>query len=301
MKTKSCGIFKSEAGEQLMKDWYQKFLKKLSYPVESVEVKTSIGPTSVLISGPKDGIPVVGLHGAVAGAPHMMGELGDIPNKYRFYGIDIVGQSVASAQVRPDVKTDAFACWLSEVLDELKLDKVILMAVSWGGCVAMNTAVYCPERIQGMILLSPGSIVSGKITDGIFKMSIPMMVYKMFPRKNLQNWALRYLMTEPSEYWTPFIADSLLHVKSDFSLPPLVTKKQLEKLQAPVYVFGSDQDIVFPGDKLVKRSKEIFLSLLGSHIFSSCRHCPPFHQNFMKDWIHRVKDVLAKMGAEASS
>ena len=147
-------IFRSLEGRNRLCDWYTRFAAALPFAFDTLSVNTSLGPTRVLRSGPSDGTPIVVLHGALAGAPHALGQLGDLPGRYRTYAIDIAGQSVHAPEARPDVRGDAFGRWIAEVLDGLTVrEPVIPFAVSWGGFVALNFAAHAPDRVAGLALV----------------------------------------------------------------------------------------------------------------------------------------------------
>ena len=49
----------------------------------------------------------------------------------------------------------AIAEWLAAALDHLGLDRPILLGHSHGGAIAMQLAVSAPERVRGLVLMSP--------------------------------------------------------------------------------------------------------------------------------------------------
>ena len=110
-------IFKSPESERIMAAWYDRFASKLDFPYEVRRIETQFGYSEVLVSGPEDGLPVVLFHGAMAGAPHALGQMMDLPTRYRTYAVNVVGQSVRAAPTRPD--PEGFGRWTREVLDAL--------------------------------------------------------------------------------------------------------------------------------------------------------------------------------------
>lgn len=295
---KKPGIYKSEAGEALMRQWYEKFKAQLTFSFEEKVVTTRLGDTHLIISGENEAIPIVFLHGAMSGAPHALGELGNIPAQHRLYTIDIPGQSVASVQVRPSEKNDEHAQWLNEVVDQLKLDQFILMGVSWGAFSALNFACLYPQRLKGLVLMTPAAIVNGNAVTALLKMTLPMIRYRLFPSVRNRDFAFRHLFTTPHPLWSPFIADAMKHTLMNFSAPPLVTPEKTRQIKAPVYIFAADKDISFPGLPLIARSKKLFPNLIGTHMFENSCHCPPFDKAFTAQFEKRLEGVLQQMKVE---
>lgn len=288
------GIYESTEGEALIRRWYQRYLERLPYPVSERDIQTQFGQTHVLVTGPADATPLVLIHGALAGAPHALGELGELPTRYRVYAIDIPGQSVGSVQRRLNVNSDEHARWLAEVLDQLKLDTVAILAVSWGGFVALNFATHYPERVLAMLMLTPAGIISGSIWEGTTKMMLPMIWYRRFPNLKNRERLLAGLFTAPDPFWSEFIGDAMLHTKTDFSPPPLLKDGQLARLTAPVYIYAADKDVSFPGAKLLNRAKAVFPNLVGSQLLTNCLHCPPFDQDHVRRWSREVEQIFSE-------
>ncbi len=85
------------------------------------------------------------------------------------------------------------------VLDDLKLDKVPIIAHSIGGHISILTAIDQPERVSSLVLLGvPGNLINTKPPAAIRALSIPglnSLLYKLVmpkkPKKSLQS--LRFM------------------------------------------------------------------------------------------------------------
>lgn len=297
---KSVKLAKSNKGFQILNEWYDRFESKLAFETRTERVNTSFGFTDVMITGPEesqDSNPVVILHGATAGAPFALGELQDLPGRQRFYTVNIPGQSTRAEQVRLDFGTDEYSRWLCEVFEQLSIEQATVCGVSWGGSVALQLAKYNPDRISGLILVVPGSIVRGPILKGIWEIGLPMLRFKLFPTQKNSGRAVRKIFTTSDEYWSPYITDALKHWNVDFSVPPLVSKHDLASLNAPVFVIAADKDLSFPGEPLIARSYSIFSNLIGAHLLKDSHHSPSFHpedrQRFTKIFEAALQSIRA--------
>lgn len=285
-------IYKTPAGEALIRQWYERFQTRLPFATETRVVTTSVGPTQVLVTGPEDGPPIVLLHGALAGAAHALGEMGMFPAHHRIYAVDIPGQSVASAHVRLPVKGDAHGRWLNEVMEALNLPQALIMGVSWGGFVSLNLTRYFPQRVAGLILLNPAGLVNGNLWQGFKHISWPMMRYQMDPSETRRNAVLRGLCTSSDPLWDGYLGDALRHITTQFSLPPLLQPEHVHNFKAPVYIFASGGDRCFPGAALLAQAQKVFPNLVGTHLFGEYGHCPPFGDVFGVPWAAQLDKLI---------
>jgi pimeloyl-ACP methyl ester carboxylesterase len=285
-------IYKTPAGEALIRQWYERFHARLPFATETRQVTTSAGPTQVLVTGPDNGTPIVLLHGALAGAAHALGEMGMFPDQHRIYAVDIPGQSVASAHVRLPVKGDAHGRWLNEVMAALDLPQALIIGVSWGGFVALNLTRYFPQRVAGLILLNPAGLVNGDLWQGFKHISWPMMRYQMAPSEARRDAMLRGLNTSSDPLWDGYLGDALRHITTQFSLPPLLQPEHVKHFKAPVYIFASGNDRCFPGAHLLTRAEQVFPNLIGTHLFADYGHCPPFGDEFGIPWARQLETLL---------
>ncbi|MES0488545.1 MAG: alpha/beta hydrolase [Leptospirales bacterium] len=285
-------IFKNEAAKVKLLEWYEKFKKKIKHPLESRLVETSFGETHVLVGGPKNGQPLVLLHGALASSAHVLSEVTSLMDNFRVYSVDIIGQSPKSADNRLSVKNNDYGKLMVEVLDELKLDKPNVVAVSWGGFVAIRTAVHAPERINKLVLLVPAGMVNGPAWAGLTKLAFPMYLYKKNPSaERLKNFA-KNLLTTLDDDWMPYIGEAFLSFNMNMQVPKLAKKNELENFNSPTFVVGADMDLSFPGEKVLSKANEIFPNLKHTQLLENSKHSPPTTDEF-RTWLsEQIKTFL---------
>lgn len=286
------GIYKSDAVREGMHRWYAHFLARVAGDKSSRQVETRFGETHVLVTGPPDGEPLLCIHGALASSAHALAEVSGLIERYRIYAPDVVGQSVKSAEVRPPVKGPAHAQWVSDVMDGLGLSRVSIFGVSWGGFIALNTAIHAPDRIDKLVLLVPAGLVSGSAWAGFTKVGWPMMRYKSKPSEERLHRALRHMLTTLDPDWVAFLGEAFQGVKLDFRVPPKAKAKDLEHFDRPTLLIAADKDLSFPGRKLIARAERIIPGLAATELLEDCLHSPPFEDGFRAFLCERVTRFL---------
>ncbi|MBS2028933.1 MAG: alpha/beta hydrolase [Deltaproteobacteria bacterium] len=285
-------MFRSEAGRQKVADWHERFRAKIPVETSARRVATSLGETHVLSAGPENAPPLVALHGALASSAHMLGELGPLLDKFRVHSVDVLGQSVMSADVRPPVAGNAYGIWLSEVMDALSLPRAHVLGVSWGGFAALRLAAHAPARIDRLALLVPAGMVASPAMDGLFKVGLPMMMYRAFPSPARLERFLRHLLTTHGDDWTGYLGDAFLSYTLDMRVPPLATVEELAGFTGPALVIAADQDCQFPGAPILKRAPELLKGLKDSELLKQSNHCPPTTDEFRRWLSQRLATFL---------
>jgi pimeloyl-ACP methyl ester carboxylesterase/putative sterol carrier protein len=107
-----------------------------------------------LDAGPRDGLPVVLLHGLGATNASLLPTLWDLAADHRVLAPDLPGHGASAA---PFGSYDArfFASWLGDYLDAVGVESAVLLGNSLGGRVALEVALLTPDRVRGLVLLAP--------------------------------------------------------------------------------------------------------------------------------------------------
>jgi 2-hydroxy-6-oxonona-2,4-dienedioate hydrolase len=278
-------IFRSEAARLGLVAWYDRVRADLTVHTGSLQVQTSWGSTHVLTAGAEDAPPLVLLHGALANSALLLRELQDLSHAFRVHAVDIVGQSALSADTRPSVSNNDYGRWLEQVMEGLGLPRAHVVAVSWGGFVAMRLAAHAPERIQRLALLVPAGMV-GSLLSSHVRVGWPMTRYLLSPSQPRLRAFLAQLLTTPDEEWIGYLGDAFLAFHMNMKVPARVRSGELAGFHAPTFVLGADQDLSFPGGVLLKRAAEVFPNLQRTELLENSRHCPPTTPAF-REWLAR--------------
>jgi pimeloyl-ACP methyl ester carboxylesterase len=138
------------------------------WPVESLVARWAPAPSQFLDldgqlvhlrdDGPRDDPePLVLLHGTSDSLHTWEGWVRALSVRHRVISFDLPGFGLTGpfggAYARDDYRGATYARFLLDLLDELKLERVVLAGNSLGGEVAWRTALLAPQRVSRLILV----------------------------------------------------------------------------------------------------------------------------------------------------
>ncbi|MEM1347641.1 MAG: alpha/beta hydrolase [Myxococcota bacterium] len=288
-------VFKSDDARQRMKAWHARFMAELDdFDVREEDIDTPFGTTRILRGGDPEAPPLVSLHGALSGAPHAMGQMPGLFDHFDVYAPNILGHSAQGDEVRLPLKGDAYAQWISAIMDHYGLDSALFCAASWGAFVTLRTATHAPERVRRMALMVPAGLVSGPAWAGLTKVGWPLMRYKLRPTPERLERALANLFTDLEDpMWMPFMGDVFNDFKTDLSIPPLLSKGDLDGYRGKALIIAGSHDLSFPGERIQKRAPEV-LPDVEVHVVRGMRHTPPFQEAGRAEIERRIIEFLER-------
>jgi len=219
-------IYKTEAGGQEVRSFYQRALAHWPVPAERRTVPTRHGDTFVMVSGNETGPPVILLHGSAGNTLTWMSVVGELADRFRLHAVDIIGEPGLSAPSRPPLGSSAYAEWFDDVLAGLGLTEVQVVASSLGGWFAIDYATRRPGRVSRMVLLVPGGI--GRQRLG--KMAL-FLLGQLLGRK----------LPEPQSPPEKYLRMVFQHYRPRL-LMPIFPAARLRQLTMPLLVIVGDSD-----------------------------------------------------------
>lgn len=265
-------LFKSEEGKAEIFELYDKKLNELQIQYESKFVNTRFGATHVLITGDKNNPPLVIVHGSNGCAPIAIESYPHLSKKYCVYAVDVMAQPNKTAERFLSMKDNSYGLWLLDVLINLELKNVVLAGFSLGGLVILKTLLLDESRVKEVFLASPAFIVNGNPLAGLFKMFLPMKKFMKTKDMKYVEQFLGELFTNRDEFAVQYISKILLHFNLDFTPVPTINKKDAASIKTPIHLFGANHDLIFPGEKMIKRAQKIFPSLTYSQLLENSKH-----------------------------
>ncbi len=134
------------------------------------------------------------------------------------------------------------------------------MGESFGGGIVVKLMCVSPEKISKSILLMPAGIYNSSKSKLILSMGFPMMMYLLAKKESWFNRTFSPMATEGETIDAETLEMFRLtfhHVKINPNMPSNVSKKSLVDYKAPTLLLAGENDVLFPGRKLIARSREI--------------------------------------------
>lgn len=274
MKRYRSDVYKSEKGEQLLKELYIKQLRTISVPYCEKMVDTRFGKTHVVIYGNPDGKPVLGFHGGNATNPYSLRTFLKHLDMTRIKLIvpDTIGNIGFSAQKRLVSSNTDYGKWACDILDAFQLKCTGVFGGSYGGGIAIRLATYAPERIKRLMLVIPSGIANANIFK-MAKIALPTIGYLLRPNSDEKlKKAVSSISPSINDDLIEMIKLAMLHTKFEMVMPRNAKQKELIELTAPTYIMAEEYDCLFPGKDVLKRSVRIFPNLVGTKLLSFGGH-----------------------------
>ena len=116
--------------------------------------------------GPRDGTPIILLHGSNADLHTWEPWVERLKDSYRVIRFDQIGHGLTGPNIAGDHSTASYLEDIDEVADALKLDRFILGGNSMGGSHTVGYALERPERLLGIVLVDAGGLKVDVESDG---------------------------------------------------------------------------------------------------------------------------------------
>lgn len=187
-------VFKSPQAEAAYMAAYDRTLANWPVPYETTYVPTEYGDTFMIVSGPKDGEPLILIHGMGSNAADWKVNFATLARTYRVYALDIIGYANKSKPFKVFSDRAEFAEWITNILDALKIEKTHMLGYSLGGFLTVSYALEKPERLKKIVLLAPAETFVPFSKAYHLKVSFPFIIgglaINAYGIKRLSSYAL---------------------------------------------------------------------------------------------------------------
>lgn len=270
-------LYKTPEGEQAVMAAYDAALQSWPVAYETQMIPMRHGDTFVIASGNPASPALILLHGAGSNSTMWAGDVGAYSHNFRVYAVDLIGEAGKSAVNRPAWEGAAFAEWLEDVLNGLKVERAAFVGISQGAWAALKLAVAMPERVAKLALIAPAGVVPDKST----------FLLRAIGGQLLGNWGTKRFVR--SLFGDQSIPDSIIHritltnsqFKPRIGTLPIFTDDELRQLTMPVLLLGGTKDIARDIEAIAARFDE-FLPQLTVKIAPGGGHA----------LLHTVDDVM---------
>lgn len=227
------------------------------------------------------GAPIVLIHGNPGSCQDWGRLYGPLSARYRTIAFDRPGHGHSDRPNHRDITVEVQAAILRDALDQLTVERPVLVGHSWGSALALACALDFPRDVAGLVLLAPAAYLSDDGVSMISKLpAVPiigdLINYLFTPligaslvRSDLKKaFAPRpvpphYLRSVISEWTRPqkvkhyAVDDALLNT----SLPQLSAR--YSELRVPIVIVTGDSDLIVSAPENAHR---LHRSLPHSHL-----------------------------------
>lgn len=260
--------FKTPAGEKAFMAAYDAAMKRWPVPYDEFEIPSHFGSTYVIASGPKEAPPLVLLHGYMATSLMWAPNVADFSRRFRVYAIDVMGQPGKTIPRDPIRSAADYVAWLNTTVYGLGIHRFCLAGQSYGGWLALNYAIAEPDRVEKLVLLSPGGLLP---LTSQFALRGMLMTY--FPARLTVKSFMRWLglTAAPGEIdVTPVLELMYLGMKHfRFApetlrvMPTAFSHGQLTTIGAPTLVLIGDREVIYNPAKALERALQLIPDVRG--------------------------------------
>lgn len=285
-------LYRSAEGKKKILDDYETYLQTFHVHFERVYVDTRFGKTHTLIAGPTNGKPVFILQGGNCINPMTLSWFSSLFEEYRIYAPDTIGHPGYSEETRISAQDDSFAFWISDLMDQLGVEKSAFIGPSYGAGIILRLATFMPKKISCSILVSPSGIQLGSKIKLMKSILLPLLLFNLnSSQKHLDNISQVMSFNSMKELDKNIIGHVFQYVKLEQNMPKLTEKDELSNYSAPTMVITGKKDIFFPTEKVSTKAKEIFSHLITYHNLSyEMGHFPS--EEFLQKINSDIKDFL---------
>ena len=258
---------------------YDALLARWPVPCTRLDVASRYGTTFVIASGNESAPPLVLIHGACSNSALWAGDVGQYSHRYRVFAVDLLGEPGKSAPVRPDWHGPAYAEWLGDVLDALKVERAILIGLSQGGWTALKFATSRPERVAKLVLLTPGGITPDRISFALRAIPLSFLGRWGIERINRMVFGPQPIPAEVNEVTTLIMT----HFKPRIGVLPIFSDEALQRLTMPTLLLIGQNDALRDARKVAARMRKLVPELTakiipqaGHVLYDTPSHIMPF-------------------------
>jgi len=274
-------LFKSEEGKKQIFNLYDAKLASLNIDYQYETVDTQFGSTNVIITGDPANPPIILVHGSNGSAPIALETYQNLHKKYRIYAVDVLAQPNKSAETRLSMKDDSYGIWMNEIINHFNFDSVEMAGFSFGGLVILKTLEYDESKVTEVYLSAPAYIVNGNQLKALFKVFIPMKKYMKTKKQKYLEKFLAEVFTKKDAFAINQLAIVFLEFDMDFTPVPVIDSRKAKEIKTPLTIFAAQNDILFPGEKMLKRANKIFPSLKKTILLEDSKHVQNSEHNLL--------------------
>lgn len=206
--------------------------------------------------GPPTATPVILLHGFIFSLESWDSWAQILAKDYRVIRYDLLGHGLTGPDPKERYAPQERAAFLGEVMDALEIHSAVIGGNSLGGLAAWRFAAANPDRIDALILVSPGAYSINNVTDQPVEVPAAMKAFLLTaPEAGVRSTAA-FVYADDSKITGQRVktlrdmmrrkGNGQAFVKSleKFTLPD--PTEDLARVAAPTLILWGEKDLLIP-------------------------------------------------------
>lgn len=204
--------------------------------------------------------------------------LDPLRNNFRIYMVETNGQPSLSNGATPDVHTDDYGYWAAQVLSQLQIETATVAGVSFGAFVCKKLSMVAPSLVKHAVLMNPAGLQQ-------FSPNFKNLYYNALPvlsttEKNVSKFLEEAIFFKEKHAVSPaafrLLIDYEMFAIRSFrnrsQFPYVMSKQELQRINAPVHLVLGEKDILFPYNKTIAAAETNIKTLSKVHIIKEAGH-----------------------------
>lgn len=248
---------------------YEAVFSLWNVPHETIEIKTRYGSTHINACGPSKGYPLVLLHGAGLSSNVWFANITELSARYRVYAVDVIGDAGKSVATCLMNKTEDYADWLKEILDQLDIEKVYIVGHSYGGWLSLNMALCYPERLSKMVLLAPAASLLP--LSPITRLILYLAEYKISPPARSVLKVAAAPGTKLEEAFVHHMEMVNRYCSPVTMFPTVFSNAELKRVNLPTLLLIGTREKIYNPSRAIERARRL-MPKLTTEIIQAAGH-----------------------------
>ena len=266
-------VFRNEESHRFIDNLSEQMIKDSSCEYKRTSVSTSFGETSVLVTSldeKKESLFI--LHGG-SGNAAITGWLFDSLSKsYNLIIPDIIGGTGNSVEKFLDPNSDEYGEWFKEIVENSKVSKVNILAISQGAYAALRYIELEDIKLNKIILYVPAAFIKPRLFSSTFNFFIPLMKFRFFKLNFMFSYIQNKIFSEkPNALVSRFFYNVFASTRFDMRQPKMIMDKCPIKTPK-AFVISAENDLFFSGAKLQARAIEYFGEAVQTTFLQGANH-----------------------------
>ncbi len=283
MNIKAASGFKdTDQGIKFLNAWINKLQLNSGTVYERIDIQTSLGNTVVwAINTDKDYKHTLVIFPGYRTSSlfwDLDNGLEDLKKECRIFLVETNGQPNLSDGNTPDIYTNDYGVWATELFKGLKINKAVIAGASFGGLVCLKLCLVSPKLVEKVILMNPGCLQPFSLKfKNVFYNLLPIL----FPtRRTVESFLDNAILFGDYYKLSPEARDLLIEYelyaikkyKDRGQKPYKMSNEDLNSITNDVYLMVSDHDILFPFRESLNVAKKEIRSLRETNIVTDTGH-----------------------------